>query len=211
MIKRIIFPLLLLIINSILYIMVQETVERTKFSQEKIMRIDKDPSLQRSLSYLTPSDKKNLILQSQKELHQLDLLKSIALPLFYVLGILILAIMAFRPTISIKRYDGLTILIAYFLFVFLLFGTFYLFESNFDEGQSAINKITATSALVLLIITPLIFLSAFKLNKFETAKEMHHKKWISLVALALTLVSGLTALILGFALLMTPDLSNMTL
>jgi hypothetical protein len=62
MLKKIAISLLLLIIGILVYLMASETIERTLFSQQKIMRIDSDPFLKKSLSYLSKEDINNLTL-----------------------------------------------------------------------------------------------------------------------------------------------------
>jgi hypothetical protein len=209
MIKKIAIPLFLLTISYIVYLMVTETIERTLFSQQKIMRIDNDPFLKSSLSYLTPEGVNNLKLKYKIELIQLDHLKLSAIVLISFCGILLLAIIAFKPDFSVKKFDAIKLMVAYILLLFTIFGLFKIFiDGQFEEGNNATNRVRISIVTILLIITPLIFFTTFKMNKLEIGKNMHQAKWITNLAIVLTIISGLIALVIGIGILLTPDISS---
>jgi hypothetical protein len=211
MLKKIAVPLFLLIISIMVYCMATSTIERTLFSQQKIMRIDSDHSLKRSLSYLSTEDIKNLKLKYKIELTQLDHLKSITIILISLSGILLLAIIAFKPNFSVNKFDGITLMVYYILLVCTIFTVFKIFtDGQFEDGHSATSSIRISTESILVIITPLIFYASLKMNKFEISKNMHKEKWITNLALFLTLLSGFITIVIGIAILSTPDVSKFT-
>ena len=167
MLKKIAIPLLLLIIGILVYLMASETIERTLFSQQKIMRIDNDPFLKKSLSYLSNEDIKNLRLTYKVQLAQLDQLKSYTIALLTFCGLLLISFSTFKPNYSVKKFDGLTLMVSYILLIFILFTIFKIFIDEFEDGHNATSSIRITTEIILLIISPLIFYAALKMNKFE--------------------------------------------
>ena len=211
MLKKIAVPLFLLIISIIVCFMATSTIERTLFSQKKIMRIDIDPSLERSLSYLSTEDIKNLKLKYKIELTQLDHLKSNTIILISLSGILLLAIIAFKPNFSVNKFDGITLMVYYILLVCTIFTVFKIFTNGqFEDGHNATSSIRINTEFILVIITPLIFYASLKMNKLEISKNMHKEKWITNLALFLTLLSGFITIVIGIAILSTPDVSKFT-
>jgi hypothetical protein len=210
MLKKIAIPLLLLIIGLLVYLMASETIERTLFSQQKIMRIDNDPFLKKSLSYLSNEDIKNLRLTYKVQLAQLDQLKSYTIALITFCGLLLISFITFKPNYSVKKFDGLTLMVSYILLIFILFTIFKIFIDEFEDGHNATSSIRINTEIILMIISPLIFYATLKMNKFEISKNMHQEKWITNLALVLFIISGLIALIIGFGILSTPDVSKFT-
>lgn len=211
MLKKIAIPLLLLIIGILVYLMAIETIERTLFSQQKIMRIDSDPFLKKSLSYLTPEDIKNLTLKYKIQLAQLDQLKSNTIALITFSGLLLISFIAFKPNFSVNKFDGLTLMVSYILMIFTLFTIFKIFiDGQFEDGQNATSSIRTTTEIILLVISPLIFYTTLKMNKFEISRNMHQEKWITNLALVLFVITGLIAIVTGIGILSTPDVSKFT-
>jgi hypothetical protein len=210
MLKKIAIPLLLLIIGILVYLMASETIERTLFSQQKIMRIDNDPFLKKSLSYLSNEDIKNLRLTYKVQLAQLDQLKSYTIALITFCGLLLISFITFKPNYSVKKFDGLTLMVSYILLIFILFTIFKIFIDEFEDGHNATSSIRINTEIILMIISPLIFYATLKMNKFEISKNMHQEKWITNLALVLFIISGLIALIIGIGILSTPDVSKFT-
>lgn len=210
MLKKIAIPLLLLIIGILVYLMASETIERTLFSQQKIMRIDNDPFLKKSLSYLSNEDIKNLRLTYKVQLAQLDQLKSYTIALITFCGLLLISFITFKPNYSVKKFDGLTLMVSYILLIFILFTIFKIFIDEFEDGHNATSSIRINTEIILMIISPLIFYATLKMNKFEISKNMHQEKWITNLALILFIISGLIALIIGIGILSTPDVSKFT-
>jgi hypothetical protein len=210
MLKKIAIPLLLLIIGLLVYLMASETIERTLFSQQKIMRIDNDPFLKKSLSYLSNEDIKNLRLTYKVQLAQLDQLKSYTIALITFCGLLLISFITFKPNYSVKKFDGLTLMVSYILLIFILFTIFKIFIDEFEDGHNATSSIRINTEIILMIISPLIFYATLKMNKFEISKNMHQEKWITNLALILFIISGLIALIIGIGILSTPDVSKFT-
>ena len=211
MLKKIAVPLFLLIISIIVYFIAISTIERTLFSQQKIMSIDSDPSLKRSLSYLSTEDIKNLKLKYKIELTQLDHLKSNTIFLMSLFGILLLSIIAFKPNFSVNKFDGITLMVYYILLICTIFTVFKIFtDGRFEGGHNATSSIRINTESILVIITPLIFYASLKMNKFEISKNMHKEKWITNLALFFMLLSGLITIVIGIAILSTPDVSKFT-
>jgi hypothetical protein len=210
MLKKIAIPLLLLIIGILVYLMASETIERTLFSQQKIMRIDSDPFLKKSLSYLSKEDINNLTLTYKIQLAQLDQLKSYTNALITLSGLLLIFFITFKPNFSVNKFDGLTLMVSYILLIFSLFTIFKIFIDEFEDGHNATSSIRINTEIILLIISPLIFYAALKMNKFEISKNMHQEKWITNLALVLFLITGLIALVIGIGILSTPDVSKFT-
>lgn len=191
--------------------MATSTIESTLFSQQKIMRIDSDPSLKRSLSYLSTEDIKNLKLKYIIELTQLDNLKSNTIVLISLSGILLLAIIAFKPNFSVNKFDGITLMVYYILLICTIFTVFKIFtDDQFEDGHNATSSIRINTESILVIITPLIFYASLKMNKFEISKNMHKEKWITNLALFLAILSGIITIVIGIAILATPDVSKFT-
>jgi len=210
MLKKIAIPLLLLIIGILVYLMAAETIERTLFSQQKIMRIDNDPFLKKSLSYLSNEDIKNLRLTYKIQLAQLDQLRSYTIALITFSGLLLISFITFKSNYSINKFDGLTLMVSYILLIFTLFTIFKIFIDEFEDGHNATSSIRINTEIIILIISPLIFYAALKMNKFEIIKNMHQEKWISNLALVLFVITGLIALVIGIGILSTPDVSKFT-
>jgi hypothetical protein len=209
MLKRIAIPLLLLIIGILVYLMASETIESTLFSQQKIMRIDSDPFLKRSLSYLTPEDIKNLTLTYKIQLAQLGNLKTNTIALISFSGLLLIFFIAFKPNFSVNKFDGLTLMASFILLICIIFTIFKIFiGGQFEDGNNATSSIRITTEIILMIISPLIFYTTFKMNKFEISKNMHQEKWITNLAVVLFVISGLIALVIGIGILSTPDVSK---
>jgi len=123
----------------------------------------------------------------------------------------LIASIAYKPNFAIKKYNGLTLMIAHFLLILAVFAIFQLFtDGRFEDGTNATIDIRISNEIIMLIMTPLIFFTTFKLNKSEIAKKLDSANWITYLALSLALLIGLFALILGIAVLLTPDVSNFT-
>jgi hypothetical protein len=212
MLKKILLPLFLLSIGIIVYLLVTETIERTMYFQEEVMRSDNYyPFLNNSLRHLAPEEINDLALKYKVELTQLDSLKSSTVALISMCGILIIAIIVYKPDFSVKKFDGVTVMAAYTLLICTTFTVFKIFiDDRFEDGHNATIEIRASIKIILLIITPLIFFTALKLNKFEISKNMHQAKWITNLAIVLTVLSGLLAFVIGIGVLSTPDVSTFT-
>jgi hypothetical protein len=209
MIKKILLPLFFLSIGIVVYSLVTATIERTLFFHEEITRSDdKYPFRNNSLRHLTQEEINKLVLKYKNELTNLDYLKSSTIALLSLCGIIALSIIVFKPDFSVKKFDGAIVMAAYILLICTIFTIFKIFiDGRFEDGHNATIGIRASIQIVLLIITPLIFFTALKLNKFEIRKNMHQAKWISNLAKVLTVLSGLISLIIGIGVLSTPDVS----
>jgi len=212
MIKKLLLPLLLLSIGIVVYSLVTATIERTKYFQEEITRSnDNYPFLNNSLRHLTPEEINNLTIKYKIELTQLDALQSSTIALICLSGILVIAIIIFKPNFSVKKFDGLTVMSAYTLLICTIFTVFKIFiDSQFEYGHNSTIGIRSSIEIILLIITPLIFFTALKLNEFEISKNMHQSKWVTNLAMALTVLSVLIASVIGIGFLSTPDVSTFT-
>ena len=211
MIKKILVPLILITLSFITYLMVTETIESNKHFLGKLKEYDNNPFLNSPLRNLAPEEIKKLTAEYKIDLTQLDSLKSSAIALVSFCGILVIAIIVFKPDFSVKKFDGLTVMAAYTLLICATFTLFKIFiDGRFEDGHNATIGIRASIEIILLIITPLIFFTALKLNKFEISKNMHQAKWITNLAIVLAVLSGLIALVIGIAILSTPDVSTFT-
>lgn len=196
----------------VVYSLVTATIERTLYFHEEITRSDDIyPFRNNSLRHLAPEEINKLALRYKNELTNLDYLKSSTIALISLCGILIIAIIVFKPDFSVKKFDGITVMTAYILLICTIFTVFKtVIDGRFEDGHNATIGIRATIEIMLLIITPLLFFTALKLNKFEISKNMHQAKWISNLAIVLTVLSGLIALVIGIGVLSTPDVSTFT-
>jgi hypothetical protein len=212
MIKKILLPLFLLLIGIVLYLLVTETIERTTYFQKEIMRSDDYyPFRNTSLSRLAPEEISNLSLKYKIELVQLDYLKSISMALISLCGLLFIAIITFKSDFSVKKFDGIVFALAYILLVCAILAVFKMFiNSQFEEGHNATIKIRTSIEIILLIISPLVFFTALKLNKIEIGKKLHTAKWITNFTIVLTVLSALIVLVVGIGYLSTPDVSTFT-
>ena len=191
--------------------MVTETIESNKHFLGKLKEYDNNPFLNSPLRNLAPEEIKKLTAEYKIDLTQLDSLKSSAIALVSFCGILVIEIIVFKPDFSVKKFDGLTVMAAYTLLICATFTLFKIFiDGRFEDGNNATIGIRASIEIILLIITPLIFFTALKLNKFEISKNMHQAKWITNLAIVLAVLSGLIALVIGIGVLSTPDVSTFT-
>lgn len=212
MIKKLLLPLFILFLGIVIYLLVIETIDRTTYFQEEIMRSDDYyPFRNTSLRHLAPEEISNLALKYKIELAQLDYLKSISIALISLCGILLIAIIAFKPDFSVKKFDGIAVALAYILLVCAILAVNNMFlKSQFEDGHNATIKIRGSIEIILLIISPLIFFTVKKLNKFEIDKNLHTVKWITNFSIVLTVLSALIALVVGIGFLSTPDVSKFT-
>jgi hypothetical protein len=211
MIKKILVPLILITLSFITYLMVTETIESNKHFLGKLKEYDNNPFLNSPLRNLAPEEIKKLTAEYKIDLTQLDSLKSSAIALVSFCGILVIAIIVFKPDFSVKKFDGLTVMAAYTLLICATFTLFKIFiDGRFEDGHNATIGIRASIEIILMIITPLIFFTTFKMNRLEIGKNMHQAKWITNLSIFLTVLTGLLALVIGIAVLSTPDVSTFT-
>ncbi|MGI9192442.1 MAG: hypothetical protein ACR2IL_09995 [Chitinophagaceae bacterium] len=212
MIKKLLLPLFLLSIGIVFYSLATATIERTLYFQEEITRSDDIyPFRNSSLRHLAPEEINKLTLRYKNELTNLDYLKSITIAIISLCGILVIAIIVFKPDFSVKKFDAITVMTVYTFLICITFTVFKIFtDGSFEDGHNATIKIRGTIKIILLITTPMIFFTALKLNKFEISKNMHQSKWITNLAIVLTLLSGLIAFVIGIGFLSTPDVSTFT-
>lgn len=212
MIKKILLPLFLLAISIVVYLLVTETIVRTVFFLEEINSSDMyDPFLNNWLRHLTPQEISKLTLKYTIEISQLSDLKSSAIVGITICGIAVIALIAFKPDFSVKKFDGLAVMSTYMLLICATYLVFNIFmDGKFTDGHNATIGIRAAIEIILLVVAPLIFFISLKMNQFEVSSKMHEAKWITRIALILTVVSGLIALVIGIAFLSTPDVSTFT-
>lgn len=212
MIKKLLLPLFLIGIGSVVYSLVTATMERISYFYEEVTRRDDQyPFLNNSLRQLRPEEINKLAIKYKIELAQLDSLQSNTIALLALCGIVVIAIIGFKPDFSVKKFDGVTVMASYTLLICATFSVFKLFiDSRFEDASNASIGIRASIEIILMIITPLVFFAALKLNKFEISKNLHHAKWISQLAIVVTVLSGLIALVIGIGVLSTPGVSSFT-
>jgi hypothetical protein len=162
MIKKILVPLILITLSFITYLMVTETIESNKHFLGKLKEYDNNPFLNSPLRNLAPEEIKKLTAEYKIDLTQLDSLKSSAIALVSFCGILVIAIIVFKPDFSVKKFDGLTVMAAYTLLICATFTLFKIFiDGRFEDGHNATIGIRASIEIILMIITPLIFFTTF--------------------------------------------------
>jgi Na+/glutamate symporter len=100
---------------------------------------------------------------------------------------------------TIKKDDGLAVL----LFVFaLIVGIIILinhFYNQFEQASAATNGLEVNIHISLIVISPLLFLVAGLLHNKEITMGLKHSKWISNTAFGLFLITSLFALFIWFA------------
>ncbi len=204
--KRIIYCLFLIFFNIVLYAMVFLTVEANKQTLERI-----DP-LNTSLDYrnvrprLTVDEVNQITKNINADLHLLNPMKGILIVTAVCLIALLVASVA-KSKWHTTRFDGLALIIItvlslsfHWLFVF--------FNDKFENAHNATIYIRIATTATLVIIQPILFFVAYKWNRAEIQQHLHQQKWVSIVAIVLTVISVLIALTIGIGILATPDLSG---
>jgi lysylphosphatidylglycerol synthetase-like protein (DUF2156 family) len=204
--KRIIYCLFLFFLNIVLYAMVFLTVEANKQTLERI-----DP-LNTSLDYrnvrprLTVDEVNQITKNINADLRFLNPMKGILIVTAVCLIALLVASVV-KSKWHTTRFDGLALIIIailslgfHWLFVF--------FNDTFENAHNATINIRIATTATLVIVQPLLFFVAYKWNRVELHKHLHQQKWVSIVAIGLTIISGLIALAIGIGILLTPDLSG---
>jgi hypothetical protein len=155
---------------------------------------------------LTEKEVKDICLQLNQELIELDILKRT----FIFSSIFILAFTIFglyKFILNVTRFDGLSLLVIALLF-FGFHWLVYEFSGVYYGGHSASMDIRILIFFGSFIIPPFLFYTAYRLNKIELNLHLHKQKWISYMAVALTILSLLLALIVGIGVLIIPDVSS---
>lgn len=98
------------------------------------------------------------------------------------------------------RFDGLLLFLLNLAVVPLpLF--MEAFTSKFEEGNNATLQIRIAIEIVLLVLLPFLFYVAYRWNQHEIQCELHHQKWISMLALALVFITALVGVFLAIGML----------
>ena len=109
---------------------------------------------------------------------------------------------------KIERFDGFAVLLLATAYTVL-----YTLQNGFCEQYIQACNATLDFGigidLSVLFTQPILYYVGYRLTRHEVASHLHHQRWITVLALSLTAISGLFALALGFALVfLTPDFSG---
>jgi hypothetical protein len=186
--------------------MVFLTVEANKQTLERI-----DP-LNTSLDYrnvrprLTVDAVNQITKNINADLRLLNPMKGILIVTAVCLIALLVAGVA-KSKWETSRFDGLALIIIAILSLGFHW-LFILFNDTFENAHNATIYIRIATTATLVIIQPILFFVAYKWNTVELHKHLHQQKWVSIVAIGLTIISGIIALAIGIGILLTPDLSG---
>jgi hypothetical protein len=155
---------------------------------------------------LTENEVKDLCMQLNRELIHLANLKWVfASTIILILTLTLWGLSKFN--FNATRFDGLCLL-GVTLLLFGFHSLVYEFSGGFHGGHSASMDIRIAILIGTFIVPPVLFYIAYRMNKIELGRSLHNQKWISYMAIALTTLSLLLALIVGIGILFTPDLSG---
>lgn len=203
------FNALILATIAILLAVVISTIESHKATIDRIApstEVLREKAEKMGPLRLTDKEVKDICIQLNRELIQLETLKKT----FTFSIILILAFTVFglyKFNFSITRFDGLSLLVI----SLLLLGHHWLvyeFSGVYYEGQSASMNIRIVVLFASFIISPFLFYTAHRLNKIELNLHLHAQKWVSYMAVTLTVLSLLSALVVGIGVSIIPDVSS---
>lgn len=157
-------------------------------------------------SRLTKSEIEEIFNTINKELIQLEFLQKV-FSITIILICLINLVVFYRFNRIMNRFDGLCILVVAIL-VPSLNWVVYEFSDYFYGGHNASMNIRIGLFIGTLVIQPALCYIAYSMNKLEISLTLHNQKWITNLALVLSVVSLVVVLAIGIGVLFTPDLSG---
>lgn len=157
-------------------------------------------------SRLTKSEIEEIFNTINKELIQLEFLQKV-FSITIILICLINLVVFYRFNRIMNRFDGLCLLVVAIL-VPSLNWMVYEFSDYFYGGHNASMNIRIGLLIGTLVIQPALCYIAYSMNKLEISLTLHNQKWITNLALVLSVVSLVVVLAIGIGVLFTPDLSG---
>lgn len=157
-------------------------------------------------SRLTKSEIEEIFNTINKELIQLEFLQKV-FSITIILICLINLVVFYRFNRIMNRFDGLCLLVVAIL-VPSLNWMVYEFSDYFYGGHNASMNIRIGLFIGTLVIQPALCYIAYSMNKLEISLTLHNQKWITNLALVLSVVSLVVVLAIGIGVLFTPDLSG---
>jgi len=209
--KILILNALLLTIIAVLLAVVFSTIEYQKETVDRIAPSTeelKERARKMGDLRLTEKEVNDICIQLNRELIRLEHLKKTFI-LFIVLILTATLFGLYKFNFNVTRFDGLSLLVVTLLLVGF-HSLVYEFSGGFYGGHNASMDIQVIILIGTCIIPPIFFYTAYRMNKIELNLHLHKEKWISYVAVTLTTLSLLLALIVGIGVLITPDVSSFT-
>lgn len=157
-------------------------------------------------SRLTKSEIEEIFNTINKEIIQLEFLQKV-FSITIILICLINLVVFYRFNRIMNRFDGLCLLVVAIL-VPSLNWMVYEFSDYFYGGHNASMNIRIGLLIGTLVIQPALCYIAYSMNKLEISLTLHNQKWITNLALLLSVVSLVVVLAIGIGVLCTPDLSG---
>ncbi|HEY1040859.1 MAG TPA: hypothetical protein VGF30_15695 [Bacteroidia bacterium] len=207
MIKTLIILITFLALSCLAFFMTSETIEETEYSRKRLLNVEKDLHIERILSHLTAEERNRLISTYTLDLDRLNRLH-ITSVFVAALCIILLIVFVAAQNFSINPFDGLTLLLCTLFLILIIPCLFYIFNTQFENGHNGTIDASIAAGITLLLLSPLLFLTAYLLNVMEIKKVLHQQKWISVVSIVLMSIFTLIAMIIGVGVLFTPDLSG---
>ena len=204
--KGLIFCVVLTVLNIILFSMVISTIEENEITLVSIDPSNKELEFKGLRPRLTIDEVNQISKSINADLFLLKKMKGILIITSICLTILLLLIIK-KSSWNTTRFDGLTLLFITIL-LFSLHWLLILFNNKFENGYNATINIRIVTEATLLIIQPILFFMAYKLNNMEISKKLHQYKWISFLSLILCIACTVITLIIGIGLLAAPDLGG---
>ena len=198
--------MVLTVLNIILFSMVISTIEENEITLVSIDPSNKELEFKGLRPRLTIDEVNQISKSINADLFLLKKMKGILIITSICLTILLLLIIK-KSSWNTTRFDGLTLLFITIL-LFSLHWLLILFNNKFENGYNATINIRIVTEATLLIIQPILFFMAYKLNNMEISKKLHQYKWISFLSLILCIACTVITLIIGIGLLAAPDLGG---
>jgi hypothetical protein len=157
-------------------------------------------------SRLTKSEIEEIFNTINKEIIQLEFLQKV-FSITIILICLINLVVLYRFNWIMNRFDGLCLL-GVALLVPSLNWMVYEFSDYYYGGHNASMNIRIGLLIGTLVIQPALCYIAYRMNKHEISLTLHNQKWITNLALVLSVLSLVIVLAIGIGVLITPDLSG---
>lgn len=206
MIKAFLLIFISLAFTIVFWFMLNATIQRNEQTLQDLQTYTKDLQNPFKRPRLSGKEIFNLNQQLKKQIAVLNQTKTVTLFASFCLAAMIIWVVVQNKWQS-AGFDGLALLIANVL-LFNFHWLFYTLFTSFEEGHNAIQDIQLRTSIGLLLIQPILFFIAYQWNKLEIQASLHQQKWISIVAITLSILTGLIAIIIGIGVLFTPDLSG---
>ncbi len=147
-----------------------------------------------------------LVLLWNRELIELERLQWIFTASFFIGVVFIFAILLKRGSM-VKKFDGLFLWIITCCMVSVEW-VIDVLSDKYYGGRNAIMDLSIGIFVGTIIVLPILFFAAYRMNQHELALKLHRQKWVSYLSITFAVLSLLLALVIGVGVLMTPDLSG---